>query len=524
MADRQKTLVWLALIVVLGALLRLYRLTDLPPSLNWDEVSLGYNAYSLFKTGRDEWGVQLPAIFRAYGDYKLPGYVYLTVVSQALLGLTPLAVRLPSVLAGIGLIAATYLLTTRLLQSRLTAFLAALLVAISPWSLWLSRMAVEANLATFLATAGTAFLVGGQLTLGVLLLGLSAWTYNSLRIFAPLFLAALTVWRLVRWNKTSAVLALFLFGPLFFQLLSPSGQARYRWLALLDAGAINSINQARGASRLPGVWPWLIHNKATYAAFQFSKNYLSYFSPDFLFLKGGSHYQFSLPGHGLLSVVNLPFLVVGFVWLLRSKSPASRLLLAWLLLGPIPGSLTRDSPHVLRAALMLPALALTVAVGVRRLVPKLPLAVYLAAIFLSLEFYIYPTAFNYRLRYSWAWQYGYQQTVQFIKQHYSEYDQVVFTKRYGEPHEYVLYFWPWEPRRYQTDQGKVWDYHANWYWVDGFAKFRFINDWEMLDYVSSLPAGGRYLVVASPENEPSGREVYRVNFLDNKPAFIIKEL
>ena len=32
--------------------------------------------------------------------------------------------------------------------------------------------------------------------------------------------------------------------------------------------------------------------------------------------------------------------------------------------------------------------------------------------------------------------------VVYLKDHYSQYDQIIFTKKYGEPHEYILFFWP----------------------------------------------------------------------------------
>ena len=92
-----KTYPILFLIVVLAFVLRFVQLDSLPPSLNWDEVSHGYNAYSILKTGKDEWGKFLPIIFRAYGDYKLPLYIYITAFSEFIFGLNEFAVRLPSV-------------------------------------------------------------------------------------------------------------------------------------------------------------------------------------------------------------------------------------------------------------------------------------------------------------------------------------------------------------------------------------------------------------------------------------------
>ena len=93
------------IILIIGAVWRLPFFV--PPSLNWDEVSLGYNAHSLQQTGRDEWGVVLPSLFRAFGDYKLPVYVYLTTP-------WPMFPRLTSYLAGILAIVVCYLLSRKL--------------------------------------------------------------------------------------------------------------------------------------------------------------------------------------------------------------------------------------------------------------------------------------------------------------------------------------------------------------------------------------------------------------------------
>ena len=116
-------------IFVLGFLLRFYRLNEYP-ALNADEAALGYNAYSLLKTGHDEWGVAFPAIFRAFGDYKLPGYVYLAVPAVKLFGLTVPGVRLPSALAGTMLIFVTYLLARAFFSDTRISLLASFLVAV----------------------------------------------------------------------------------------------------------------------------------------------------------------------------------------------------------------------------------------------------------------------------------------------------------------------------------------------------------------------------------------------------------
>lgn len=511
-------LVWLLLIIILGAVLRLIFWGSIPPSPDWDEVSLGYNAYSLLITGRDEWGVALPAILRAFGDYKLPVYAYLTVATQAILGLTLLATKLPSLIAGVGLIIVAFALG-RKAGGNFVGLLAALLVAVSPWTFFLSLIGLEANVCALLIALGIHLLFSGKLTRAILLLGLSVWTYNSARVFVPLFLSSYLIIskNYKRLSPVSSLLITIFFIPMFIQLLNPTGQARYQNLSLIDSGAIANINLWQTQN-----WGGrILYNKVTYFAVSSFKNYISYLSPDFLFLKGGSHYQLSVPDTGLLYWINLPLFYLGIILLLKHPSKHNRFLLLWLLLSPVAGSITRDSPHTTRAIVMLPLPMIISALGLNFLVTKFKWkAAVLTLFFLGLVVggKQYISALRaYQTHYSWAWQYGYKQVIQYIKLQYPGYDQVIFTKRYGEPHIYMAYYWPWNPSDYQKN--KSWDYHANWYWVNALDKISFVNDWE----ISSMAFKPNTLVITSPGSEIPGREVKRINFLDGQPAFIIYE-
>src|SRR3989338_5389259 len=157
-------------ITLLAALLRFYQLGSNPPSLDWDEVSLAYNAYSIIRTGADEYGNASPLLsIRSFNDYKPPMYVYSLIPSLLLFGKTDFAVRFPSALAGTLTVLFTYFLVKELFGIHLggvgkqhprgVALLAALLLAISPWHLQFSRIAFEANLALFFFVAGMWLLV-----------------------------------------------------------------------------------------------------------------------------------------------------------------------------------------------------------------------------------------------------------------------------------------------------------------------------------------------------------------------------
>jgi len=62
------------IIVFLAIAVRFIGLTKLPPVLNRDEAAIGWNAYSILKTGKDEHGQFLPLAFKSIGDYKMPLY------------------------------------------------------------------------------------------------------------------------------------------------------------------------------------------------------------------------------------------------------------------------------------------------------------------------------------------------------------------------------------------------------------------------------------------------------------------
>ena len=108
---------FLITILILAAVFRLAFLADFPAGLNADEAALGYNAYSLMLTGRDEHGHPWPVNLESFGDYKPALYAYILIPFIKVMGLTELAVRLPSALAGIFSVLLIYLLTKEIFEN-----------------------------------------------------------------------------------------------------------------------------------------------------------------------------------------------------------------------------------------------------------------------------------------------------------------------------------------------------------------------------------------------------------------------
>ena len=546
----RKSLTYLFIVVILGILLRFSYLVYSPPSLNWDEISHGYNAYSILKTGRDQWGQKFPILnFRAYGDYPAPLNLYLTIPFVVIFGLSEFAIRFPHALLGVLTIISTYFLAWGVTKKGNLSLLASLLVAIGPWYLFTSRFVLQSNLSVFLLITAGAFFVNRErnrhfLKASLFCLFLTLFSYHTTRIFSPLILVgAVLIYRNEIKNKLVYVFAFAFLIIAIFILINPTSRARGNLLFLIDQGAVNRIIEHRNSSKLPEGVKRLIYNRPVYFIEQFSKNYISYFSPQFLFLNGGTQYQFSVPGKGLIYPVNLAFFYIGLAILIfmARKEKDFQFLLLWLVLSPIPASLTNESAAVLRATTMLPIPEIMISMGFFWTLEKISknykllfVTAYAVILYIFLESYLVNYFRAYRSDYSWSWQYGYKEAVNYAKENYEKYDKIIVTKKYGEPHEYFLFFLSYDPVKYQNDAGKISFFQSNWYWVDKFDKFYFVNDWQVPKTESGvwkLESGGtidckkvKCLLITSPGNYPSGwHKLEIIKFLNDKPAFEMYE-
>ena len=546
-----KTYSTLLLIVILAFFLRFYQVTEIPPSLNWDEVSIGYNAYSVLKTGRDEWGQFLPLHFKSYGEYKLPAQVYLSIPAIALFGLNEIGVRMTPVIYGTLTVLVIFLLARALFQSNFVGLVSSFLLAISPWHIHLTRASFESSLATFFVTLGMWLLVKGfrdqkWFIISMIPFALSVFTYNAARIFTPLFLLVIFfIYRknLIRFRKfiiAAVVVFAILILPLTPFLLSGERSARYKLVSITDdPGLIPRINENRGRSNLPQPLPRLIHNKLTYITFYFSKNYISHFTPQFLFISGAPHKQHHVQNMGQLYYFQAPFLILGFFMLYYLKHRFRWLLTSWLLLSFIPVSATGDSiPHALRTFIAVPFYHLVSGFGVYQSYLWLKkeanfwqsAAISLAAfILVVIQFSSYINNYYqiYPKEYSRDWQYGYKQVVDYISKHKDKYNLIVFTRHYGEPHMFTLFFLNYDPYKYQNDPNLVRFETYDWVRVLRFNNFYFPDLGDLgtkfEDIVKANP-GKKMLFIGKPGDFPEDNEkLLAVDFLNGQRAFELVE-
>jgi len=547
---KHKIYIVLSLIVILAFFLRFYKVTEIPPALNWDEVSIGYNAYSILKTGKDEWNQAFPIHFKAYGEYKLPVQIYASIPGIYFFGLNELGVRITPVVYGTLTVLVMFFLGRALFASSLAGLVSAFLLGVSPWHIQLTRASFESSLAVFFITAGIWFLIKGftnhkWFVFSMIPFAVSVFTYNSARIFTPLFLMViLFLYRksLIKFRKVaiiSIVVFTILLLPLVPYLFSGERSARYKLVSITDdPGLVLRINENRGRSGLPQPFARLVHNKVTYVAFYFTGNYLAHFTPQFLFVSGAPHKQHHVQNMGELYFFQAPFLLLGLFALFRTKSRFKGLLITWVLLAFIPVSVTNDSiPHALRTLIAAPFYQLVCALGFmfslswfkkrRKSLQILSTAILILSILVSLAWYFYNYYIIYPKTYSKDWQYGYKKVVDYIGNHKSEYDEIVFSRTYGEPHMFTLFYLNFDPAKYQIDPNLVRIETNNWVWVLRFDKYYFPDLGDQgtkYEDIITQNKGKRLLFVGKPGDFPENiNRLKIVNFLDGTKVFEIIE-
>ncbi len=182
----------LGLVIAVGIFARTWEFRRLPPGLNADEASIGVEAYDLAHFGVDRNGVSYPVQFIAWGSGQNALYGYVLVPFVAILGLSPIVVRLPMLLAGIASLPLIYLVGT-MTFNRQVGLLGAFLLAISPWHILLSRWGLESNFLPFVFLLAYACLLLGLkrrawLFAACLLFGISLYAYGTAYAVVPVFI------------------------------------------------------------------------------------------------------------------------------------------------------------------------------------------------------------------------------------------------------------------------------------------------------------------------------------------------
>lgn len=211
----------LILIITAGLFVRIYQFGEIPPGLNQDEASIGYDSYAIAHYGIDRNSFHNPVHFKSWGSGQNALYGYLSIPFIWLFGLNVLSVRLVNLLFGLISILVFYLFVKEI-SNKSTAFVAAFLLLICPWHIMLSRWALESNIFPIFFLLGALFLVYSTkkqiyFPISFAFFALSLYAYNVAFFVVPLFVLGSSIYLLTH-HKIK--LRIFLLSSLVFLLLS----------------------------------------------------------------------------------------------------------------------------------------------------------------------------------------------------------------------------------------------------------------------------------------------------------------
>lgn len=342
-----KNSVLLIILVTFGWIFYTFKITDVPPGINGDEATLGYNAALISKTLKDENGRFLPLFVSTHEgkDWKQPVSMYATSVAFSVFGPSYFTLRGVSVFFVLVSTLLIFILLKELLDSRF-AILGSLIFMTIPAVTIQSHLALEnimpipfvifwiLTLVKYQKTKKIKYLLISGISLGV-----SLYSYQAMRIIVPVFIGC-TLLTLKKWMKPQLF---FIIGILPFILFFLVVRKEY-------PGALGAHNRP--------IFPQSYQDLIL--------PYLSSYDLSFLFIQGDLTRYHSTGKHGVFLLASLPLFLAGIYQCIKRKELTLILILlafftAPLFFGLVPQALHRGS----RLLAILPLYTVITTVGLR---------------------------------------------------------------------------------------------------------------------------------------------------------------
>lgn len=491
-AMSRKYVIIFVLILLVGSFIRLFRIADIPSGFHADEAVFGYNAYSILKTGRDEYGKYFPLILKSFGDYKAAVYSYATIPFIPLFGLTELSVRLPSAISGIFFIILAYLIAFQLSKDRKLALITSLVTAISPMGIVLSRVQSDPLMCIvifcFAFYCWNLWVEKGKhmyILFAFVSLVLSFLTYVATRLFAiPFFI----ILGLCYWKSYSAkirkayIVSLFVMIVVIVLLSTSSAGTRLSQINIFSKTdvqvLINEEIREDGGGEYPIVTTRIFHNKLTGFARYMLKNYSDYLSANFLFFQAEQPLRERIPNTGIMYLIEFPLLLIGVYMSVKKRLRYGIFSVIWVTMVPLVLSfISGETPNIHRFFLATLPLSLLVGIGILSIVKMLNgfrrsllIILIIVGYICSIIFFLHELFVHQPVHVPFFRGYAYKALVTDVSMRYKDYSKIVITKSNESPYIYFLFYGAFDPKNYQlTGSHRDLDYQ-------GFDKYVFIPE------------------------------------------------
>jgi len=468
------TYLFLALIIAIGIATRFYKLGEAPAGLYVDEAGQGYSAYSILKTGKDEFEKSFPIVFRSLTDFKTPVYIYLVTPLIPFFGLSAFTVRFPSFLFSILTIPVLFFITQHLSKNVSLAIIGSLLLAISPWHILFGRTNFECNVALFFYLLGVlSFYLGLKnpklFILSAVSFAIAIPSYHSQRIVTPLTLMVLFIrYKDLIFDKTRKkyIFAGIILGAL---ILLPTLSVATTPGFLARAAGLNIFSHIRQMpdgfiASYHGILNPVINGSWFLSTREFLSLYFSYFSPRYMFFLGDYGARSSFPELSTFFLLQFPFYIYGLFLLFKKKNLGNLkfFIVLMLLISPIPAAVTRDPYTTIRALPLVVPQILIVSLGIFEFINSLknrtgylliaPASVLIISYSLA-KLYSSVIILNEYHR-AKAWDFGWQEVVQKIQTLDQKLPIVVDNAR-ADAYPQIAFYLKYDPGKFQSENFEV---------------------------------------------------------------------
>ena len=540
--QKWKEFILLALLFFLAAFLRFYRLSEIPNGLYQDETAIGYNAYSIIQTGRDEYGKFMPLYFKSFGDWKLPVYIYLDTIPIKFFGLNEFAVRFPSALFGVLTVMTLYFFVKKLTEDKFLAFASSFFLAINPWHLHYSRATFEVSIALFLFLFGSLFLINsfgsrkfGSFFLGTLCFILALYSYNLTRLLSPILFILILIFfgdKIKTIKKEERILtiivSLVLMLPFLLTFFQTAGfNSSKGTLIFSSAQVIAPLVEFK--SYLIYLFPLLskiFFNMPILQAWHYLQNAAGYLSVDFFFIQGSSHGNHGIGNVGQFYLFELPFILTAIFSILKNKIKWGFFLLLFSLMVILVASFTREVPHATRSFFLTAPFEIFSAFGliiilnqiknIKNVNIKIIILGLLSIIILHNIIYYFTSYYvRFPILYAKAWRSEDKDLSSYIKNNESGFDKIIFDEKAGFIYSSLLFYTKYPPVLFQSVVKREEDDSEGFSKVNYFGKYEFRNiDWSK-DYKEK-----NVMIISSVDNLPKEITPKKTFFYPLRPVVI----
>jgi 4-amino-4-deoxy-L-arabinose transferase-like glycosyltransferase len=434
----------LLLILILALIIRLFEISNNPPGFFSDEAAIGYNAYSILTTGKDEFGEPFPIFFRSFGDYRLPLSVYSAIPIVAFFDLNEFSIRFSSAVWGVITVWLVYLLGKEIDRKTgwLVGLLAGLVSATMPWLIHYNRSGFEFGIYAAFFTLTILLLFksaknNSYIIPAFVVSSATFYTYQPAKLLIPLLvLGYLIIYRKHLFQKskrTKIGLMLFLlFGlPVFFSFFTGEGYARFNEVSVFSEELAT-----------------------TQVIFRVLFNYLTQLSPLY-FITGENTFitRHFVGGLRPLLITTIPFFYIGLASVfLNIKRKRNQLLLYWVLIYPIAGAVTVGPPFTSRSIIGSSLSAILISAGIIYTVNKITshtykkLFTFSTVILFSLNLILFTRFYFIEYpKYSadfWGWQYGPKKIMNYFLNNKDNYTRMCIEPQFNAPEIFIKFYDP----------------------------------------------------------------------------------